>query len=264
VSDSNVIVGDAPIRSSLSAQVLESLVRAIVREDYTAGDSFPPESEIAGLFGVSKPTARETLKLLQALGFVDIGHGRRTTVTDITEWDVLSPIVARAFEAEGRGRELAAQYWQLRHIVEANTAYLAATNATEEERIALRNLAVAMERSASMAVDLAVVLRLDHEFHDLVGRASRNLALRRVAVLIHKFHASSSPSRLTADLLNVLVGQHHRVATAIANGDGDEAATAMDAHITWAMGVDSNGEDDSLSMPTRRATPLPPFRSSGL
>lgn len=264
MNEHNPISYETPTRSSLSAQVLDSLVRAIVRTDYAPGDAFPPESEIAGLFGVSKPTARETLKLLQALGLVDIGHGRRTIVTDLTAWDVLSPTVASAFEAEGRGRELTAQYWQLRRIVETNAAYLAATHATDNERAALSDLAAAMEQSVAAPDDVATVLQFDSEFHDLVARASRNLALRRVAVPIHGFLAWSSGSRLTADLIDVLIEQHHQVASAIANGNGDAAAAAMDAHITWAMDVESNGDLDGATQPARGATPLPPFRPSGL
>jgi DNA-binding FadR family transcriptional regulator len=245
-------------RSSLSAQVRDSLVRAIVRGDYVPGDAFPPESKIAGLFGVSKPTARETLKLLEALGLVDIGHGRRTIVTDISAWDVLSPIVADAFEVEGRGRELATQYWQLRHIVETSAAYLAATNATEADRASLRNLAEAMGQSTGAKVDFAAVLELDREFHDLVGRASLNFALRRVLVLIHQFLALSSRSRLTDDLTDVLVGQHHQIAAAIADGDAAAAAAAMDVHIRWAMEIESGGDSTT---PTTR---LPPFRPSSV
>lgn len=263
MSEHNLIAHDFPSRSSLSAQVLDSLVRAIVRTDYAPGDAFPPESEIAELFGVSKPTARETLKLLQALGLVDIGHGRRTIVTEITAWDVLSPTVASAFEAEGRGRELTAQYWQLRRIVETNAADLAATHATDEERTALSDLAATMEQAATTPADLAPVLRFDREFHDLVARASRNLALRRVAVPIHEFLAWSSRSRLTADLIDVLVEQHHRVAAAIVSGDGDTAAIEMDTHIRWAMHVESNGDADGATQPAPHEATLPPFRPSG-
>jgi DNA-binding FadR family transcriptional regulator len=254
-----LLVHEAPTRATLSAQVLESLVRAIVRSDYGPGDAFPPEAEIAEVFGVSRPTARETLKLLQTLGLVDIGHGRRTVVTAVTEWDVLSPIVAGAFKAEGRERELATQYWQLRHIVETTAAYLAATHATGEERAALRALVAAMEQSAT-AHDLASVLELDSEFHDLVGRASSNLALRRVSVPILQFLAWSSDSKLTVDSLGVLVEQHDRVAAAIAEGDGDAAAAAMDAHIIWAMEVESS-TGDGLIRPARRLTLPPVFRS---
>ena len=256
-----LIVHEAPTRATLSAQVLESLVRAIVRSDYGPGDAFPPEAEIAEVFGVSRPTARETLKLLQTLGLVDIGHGRRTVVTAITEWDVLSPIVAGAFKAEGRERELATQYWQLRHVVETTAAYLAATHATGEERAALRALVAAMEQSATAHAGVASVLQLDSEFHDLVGRASSNLALRRVSVPILQFLAWSSASRLTVDSLGVLVEQHDRVAAAIAEGDGDAAAAAMDAHIIWAMEVESRGDGDGLIRPARRLTLPPVFRS---
>lgn len=251
------IAHEAPTRSSLSAQVLDSLVRAIVRADYGSGDAFLSEGEIAAAFGVSRPTARETLKLLHVLGFVDIAHGRRTVVTDITAWDVLSPVVASAFEAEGRGRELATQYWQLRHVVETSAAYLAATHATDEERIALRDLAAAMEQSATATADVASVLQLDRAFHDLVGRASRNLALHRVSVPIHEFLAWSSRSKLAANSIGVLVEQHNQIATAIADGDSDAAAAAMDAHIIWAIDVESNSDGADLGQPFRRTTSPP-------
>lgn len=229
-------------RPSLSQIMLNSLVRAIVRGDFAGEAEFPTESEIAATFRVSKPTARETLKLVQALGLVEIAHGRRTAVTAMTEWDVLAPSVAAAFKAEGRGAELARQYWQLRQVIERSCASLAAAHATAAERDDIIRLANEMRRAAVVPGNIRTILDLDRDFHDVIGRASRNLALRRVATLVHHFLAWSSDSKLKPELFGILVDQHAAIAQAIARADAAGAAKAMDQHIDWAKDIEAASE----------------------
>jgi len=219
--------------------MLNSLVRAIVRGDFARGAVFPTESEIAGTFRVSKPTAREALKLLQALGLVEIVHGRRTAVTATTEWDVLAPAVAAAFKAEGRGPELARQYWQLRQIIERGCVSLAAVHATAAERDDIVRLSNEMAQAAVAPRNIRAILDLDRDFHDLIGRASRNLALRRVGTLVHHFLAWSSDSKLKPELFSILVDQHAAIAQAVARGDAAGARKAMDEQIDWAKEIEA-------------------------
>jgi GntR family negative regulator for fad regulon and positive regulator of fabA len=65
------------------AEVAESrLITAILDGHFPIGDSLPPERELAGQLGVTRPTLREALQRMARDGWVDIQHGRSTRVRD--------------------------------------------------------------------------------------------------------------------------------------------------------------------------------------
>ena len=65
------------------AEVAESrLITAILNGHFPIGQSLPPERELAGQLGVTRPTLREALQRMARDGWVDIQHGRPTRVRD--------------------------------------------------------------------------------------------------------------------------------------------------------------------------------------
>jgi len=63
-------------RRPLSAQVHERLRIQITRGDYTPGSRLPTEGELCALFGVSRVTVREALRMLERDRLIESRHGR--------------------------------------------------------------------------------------------------------------------------------------------------------------------------------------------
>src|SRR5204863_7993136 len=61
--------------AELVAQVIRS---QIVRGELTEGDALPPESELTGRFGISRPTLREALRILESESLITLSRGSRT------------------------------------------------------------------------------------------------------------------------------------------------------------------------------------------
>ena len=64
----------------LHGQTADALNNFIHRGKYKMGDKLPGEIELAGLFGVSRPTLREALKNLESRGIIERQHGIGTFV----------------------------------------------------------------------------------------------------------------------------------------------------------------------------------------
>src|SRR5947208_4773308 len=64
-----------PKTAELVAQVIRS---QIVRAELTEGDALPPESELTGRFGISRPTLREALRILESESLITLSRGSRT------------------------------------------------------------------------------------------------------------------------------------------------------------------------------------------
>ncbi len=60
----------------------QKIVKAIVAEEWLAGQNLPPEREFAGLLGVTRSTLREVLQRLSRDGWITIKHGRPTVIND--------------------------------------------------------------------------------------------------------------------------------------------------------------------------------------
>ena len=66
----------------IAESALQSIKLYILQNNLKAGDMLPPELELADLLGVSRPTLRETLRSLEALGIVRTVHGKGRFIRD--------------------------------------------------------------------------------------------------------------------------------------------------------------------------------------
>src|SRR5215218_10120787 len=62
--------------ATLPVQVRDALLRTIDERGLRPGDQLPTEAEVTELFGVSRSTVREALRLLERDGVIRTEHGR--------------------------------------------------------------------------------------------------------------------------------------------------------------------------------------------
>ena len=219
-------------RTRLSDHLVEHFAEQIVGRMIKPGDLLSAEPDLAGQFGVSKPTVRESLQTLASLGLVRVQQGKRTVVLAEDDWDFLAPIVQEAFQESGRGHELAMQLQEVRLILEVNSAELAAQRAEPTHVNRLRELVAGMTEITRGDKDLAEFLRLDRAFHEMVARASGNRALLQLVRNVHEFLLPNwHTGTITAERLPHLTELHSAVAYAIEQGDARAARRAMEAHL---------------------------------
>jgi DNA-binding FadR family transcriptional regulator len=234
-------------RNRLSDDVVRYLTREIVGGALKPGEALPSEAELADRYGVSRPVARESIQALAAMGLVGVQQGKRTLVQEATAWNVLAAPVQTAFHEEGRGAELAEQFYEVRRILEASAAALAAKHAKAEHRKLLTEMAREMKAIAGESRGRRRFLAIDHDFHATMARISGNVVLSQVIRNIHAFlSAAWSNSNLTADGMAVVADQHIEIADAIAAGDAERAGSATEAHIEFAQNDElrPNARDD--------------------
>ena len=220
---------------------MSDLVREIISGRLEPGANLPPEPELVASYAISKVVVRESILSLQALGLVVVQQGKRTIVTDEREWDVLSPVIQQAFRAEGRGRELNTQLHEARLIVEPAAASLSAARATPKGIAELTELADRLEEIAAGSLDIRDFLRTDRAFHDAIGRAGGNVAIRAMMRDLHRYMSSNSEdSKILRSELPLLAEQHAQdQPEAIARRDPEAARVAMLDHISLASRIET-------------------------
>jgi DNA-binding FadR family transcriptional regulator len=88
-------------RKPLTSYVMESIRELIIANDLQPGDALPPEGAISAQLGISRTAVREAVKILAALGIVDVKHGHGLFVKGF-DFDALLDSLYYSLAVEGR------------------------------------------------------------------------------------------------------------------------------------------------------------------
>ena len=72
--------GNSIDRSSVTLQLLERIKTALIRGELLPGDYLPFEAELTQTLGIGKSSVREAIKMLQAIGIVELKRGQGTMI----------------------------------------------------------------------------------------------------------------------------------------------------------------------------------------
>lgn len=212
----------------LHQRVLDSVGRAVIQGRLAAGDVMLLDA-LAQEQGVSRPVAREAVRVLQSLGLVETVKRVGVRVLPLERWNVLDPAVIHwRLEAAGSLQQLRS-LTELRAAVEPMAAGLAASAASSSQSAELVSLAGSM-RAAAGSGDIAGFLRDDVLFHQLLLRSCGNEMFARLGGVVgevlrgHTLH-DATPEGPDAVSLRL----HLEVADAVRGGRAEEATEAMSA-----------------------------------
>jgi GntR family transcriptional regulator, transcriptional repressor for pyruvate dehydrogenase complex len=202
-----------------------AIERAILDGSIAPGAALPTEQELSERFGVHRSTVREAIRRVEQEGLLQRREGRRLFVYLPGVQD-LAPRAARMLLLrQTTFREL----WELAVSLEPLAARLAATYAQDADLQALRaNLAACDDGQ-----DDATLVRLDVEFHALVGRATGNHALmlaREPISLLYSPTLMQIFDHLPQAKKRNLAA-HRQIVDALARRDGDQAGEWMRKHM---------------------------------
>lgn len=209
-------------------QVAEQLRSSILQGDIAPGDRLPIESKLASMFGVSRSTIREALRVLSSERLVrtvrGVGGGSFVSQPDsghVSDFLQTSIGLLTGTDQVSLGELIAA-----RELLEVPAAGFAAERATKEEAAHLRS-----ESSADLA---SGTQSLEHsrDFHfellHVAGNRLIELMARPVfSVLALRYLRDDVSSGTWDDLAR----DHVAIADAIVAADADRAAELMRDHI---------------------------------
>lgn len=192
------------------------------------GDRLPGERELSARFSVGRTSVREALRVLEALGLIEIRPGAGAFVCNPASATPMSPrwngLIAR------RQAEIA-DWAEIREGLEPHAAALAALRASEEDLQHMRDAIERMELGVEKG-DFLLMLEGDLEFHDRVSEATRNQSLNQLNQVLN---------RALFDTRHVFFGipgfasesceNHRTILNAIASHNTTAAASAMLNHI---------------------------------
>ncbi len=220
-----------PIRpKKISEEIVSQIKQLISKGELKPGDRIPSERELATMLGVSRPSVREAIMVLEAMGFVESRQGGGTYVKALTEASIMNPL---AKLVEKRDPELLRSLAEVRMGLESWSAYLAAQRATDADIAEMRRLYRIMEKQAAKGGWSPDV---DAEFHYAITAASHNSLQMHVLDSIHSlFHATIQVALMEfyqqEGHVQLLLNHHHDIMEAIAAHDPELARRKMVEHL---------------------------------
>jgi len=220
-----------PIRpKKISEEIVNQIKQLISKGELKPGDRIPSERELATMLGVSRPSVREAIMVLEAMGFVESRQGGGTYVKALTEGSIMNPL---AKLVEMRDPELLRSLAEVRMGLESWSAYLAAQRATDADITEMRRIFKIMKKEAAKGGWSPDV---DAEFHYAITAASHNSLQMHVLDSIHSlFHATIQVALMEfyqqEGHLQLLLGHHHDIMEAIAAHDPELARRKMVEHL---------------------------------
>jgi DNA-binding FadR family transcriptional regulator len=211
-----------PISIPKAAVVLaNSLREQILDGRIPEGQTLPNERDLAVRAGLSRPSVREALRILEVEGLVVTRPGR-TGGAEVVRPDV--SMIERSMETYIRGKGIRLQsVLEAREAVEPQAARLAAMHWNDED---WRDLQESHERLQNELGHLSNFLKANFDWHKAVVTASHN-------ELLIAFISSIAQPLYAATDLRGFNSPDVRQAVAVAHGKVMEALRLRDADAAW-------------------------------
>jgi GntR family transcriptional regulator, transcriptional repressor for pyruvate dehydrogenase complex len=216
--------------------VFLQLREAILTGELAEGDRLPNERDLAERFGVGRPTVREALRSLEALGIVEIRAGRTGGAYAVRPSEAtLGAALATLVSLRGATAQELAEF---RLSFEADNAWWAARRADADDVAALKQL-VAETRAVLKRItnDWTPLTEADARWHEALARATKNRLRIGISLGLHEPRLRQVPALGSAHVryARTIPTALAKITRAVKSRDEDGARSAMLVHIEqWA------------------------------
>ncbi len=213
----------------ITEEIITQIRDYIAQGELQAGDRLPSEREMAQQLGVSRPTVREALQVLEHTGFVEILQGSGTYIKDIGKAALTAPLQILLDGSDKRYQEV----YEFRTAIECWAVGLAAERIEPD---ALARLESIIDRMKARRADKKSVDELDTEFHLAIARSCNNgIYYHVVKTLLHLITQATHISHkelFSAERDQIdLMADHEALYKAIAARNAAKARELMAFHL---------------------------------
>ena len=206
---------------------MDSIEKMIREQKLVPGDALPTESQIADKLQVSKSSVREAIKMLEALGIVEIHRGVCTVISANREQGYLNVMLSQLYINSGSTEELQV----FRRTIETAYTTLAIDTATNSDLELIHKELTSYREKARLG---QLSSSDDIAFHNSILCATHN------SFLISLGNALNAVFRETIGISiqtnpRIAVSDHEKIYDAIVSRDKSAAIAAIEASSKqWA------------------------------
>ncbi|OGQ10787.1 MAG: hypothetical protein A2026_21780 [Deltaproteobacteria bacterium RBG_19FT_COMBO_46_12] len=210
----------------VSDEIVNQVKTLISEGRLNPGDRLPPERDLVKEFSVSRPSLREALNTLVAMGFLEV-RGKRTFIKSVASESMQNPI-SLIIKAD---TQKIFDLIEVRKAIETWGAFHAAKRATEEDIKHLENITEEMRKAFEEGRSWE---KQDADFHLGIAQATHNTIQTHVMSTIYDL-LRESVAKVFKDRSKVkkLLDHHYRIFNAIKSHSPDRAREKTLEHLNY-------------------------------
>lgn len=207
------LTGEKRSPQSAVQYLLDSFNHELLSGSLRPGDQIPTEVELSEQFGVSRNTVREAVKILVAMGVLEIRRPVGTFVCEGFTEPMISPLLYGVILGRGDSYD---ELMDLREIMEIGTMLTVIRNASDEELSALSEPLSALKTAClRKRPQITEVFACDDAFHDAVMDLSHNRIVTKIArtvrIMTHDMRRESVKMMLQSGRAGELYEAHEKL-----------------------------------------------------
>lgn len=171
-------------KGSVVVQIIDRIKRALLNGEVRPGDFLPSETELTRSLGVGKSSVREAVKMLQAMGIVEVRQGQGTMIREIPGNDYLDSMAFHLLLT----RRLTQDILDLRLMFEPAYTVMAMRRATGEDVARIGAAVERLERAVRLGTQRA---EDDLAFHQAILDATHNPLVVRIGETLMQLYEAS-------------------------------------------------------------------------
>ncbi len=224
---SNIHIG--PVKGKKTyLQIVEKILNMISENQLEYGDRLFSEPELMQRLNVSRPTLRESLRVLEFLGIVSVGTRAGITINAPKDTLNYAPLLYIMMFEKPTNTDL----FELRRAIQVEMAGVAAVRRTEQDCEVLKRSIRSIEEAVDM--DYVVFADRDYAFHSAIVESTQNILGMKLMETMCRFMSKQLEQiihELTREQRLNIVRYHTKIYEAIAGRRETEARRLMEEHL---------------------------------
>ena len=209
-------------------RIVEAILDLIVQGKLEYGDRLYSEQELLTMLGVSRPTLREALRVLEFLGIAEVSPRRGISISRPDDSGGYLPLSCVLLFEKTTDRELS----EIRRALQVEMAGQAARRGRSGELDALRDIVRRSEESMGAAAE--IFAGLDYDFHQQIVVCSHNrlaLKLSHTLSALLRRQLGEVIAAMPVEGRRQTLACHREILGHIQDGNGAAASEAMHRHL---------------------------------
>ncbi len=215
-------------RANVVAQVVEKMIH---QQQLSPGTRLPSERALAAQLGVSRPTLREALCILQAQDIINVRPGSGLYVQQSQNVYSSHVLFPANFDQDPQSWQ---EIFEIRLAVEPTMVARLAPELTEEQLQALQEKTVKMKQAILQGSTMET-LQADADFHYILAVLSGNRLWAHLLGVFVNFLVQGRSQLLTTSGQTLPLQDHQAILDALVQQNGPLAAQLMRIHLQRGM-----------------------------
>lgn len=190
-------------KDSVVFLVVERIKEALINKELKPGNYLPSEAELSKNLGVGNSSIREAIKMLQALGVVEVRRGRGTIIREYPGEDIINPLIFQLIMEHANIKDIL----DFRIMFEPEYTIMAMKRATKKDIEKIKNTVDNFETVIKNGTQKA---EDDLAFHSAILQSTYNPFVIKIGETILQLYKASI-SKSMKNIPEIALRDHQRI-----------------------------------------------------